>query len=127
MGYQISVADGVLSITVRGLWTPAVAAASLVEASRTARRHAARCVLLDLHQADIRATVADVYESTKALSKAFHPATWHAVVTPPTDPGDLGRFHETVAVNRGLQLRLFARRNEAEAWLREPLVAREAV
>lgn len=60
----------------------------------------------------------DMYEAIEAISEMVSSPLKIAFVDRHADHDDLNRFGETVGVNRGLNGRVFASTEEAEAWLR---------
>lgn len=79
-----------------------------------------RFVLADVSETDHAETTMDLYEFNASHYEVFPPGTRLAVVIPP-DPGKAksALFAETVALNRGIAMKIFLKCDEALQWLRQ--------
>jgi len=119
MPYELSVIEkpGYLHCIVTGRNTVENIAAYLQELARECRARNCVRVLIEEHLTGPRLETWDVYRLT-AESSARHLAGFEAVAYVDVNAeGDLMKFAETVAGNRGLPMTVFATVPEAENWL----------
>jgi hypothetical protein len=101
-----------------GAWTVEQARDHQREAARIMRNSRLRALLVDLRQARAAFSTSDILELTASHLERFPLGTRHAVVyAADTAPAEDARFVETVAFNRGLQLRMYTDIAAARRWL----------
>ena len=110
-----------LHLSVTGDNTPENVRRSLRDVIAACTRHGCTRVLLEEHFAGPSLGTVEIFEIVSEASRNAWPTVAQIAyvdTNPKHDPTMLG-FAETVAVNRGVQTRLFATIAEAEAWLTE--------
>ncbi len=75
-----------------------------------------RRVLCDERELQYSIETVDIYESAEFMAQQARGVAQVAIVTPAGHEED-AEFWETVAVNRGLKVRMFRRMEDAERWL----------
>ena len=78
--------------------------------------HQAKRILVDETELEYRLGTFDVYTSAKSLAEHAPHVAKSAMVVTPAQVTD-AKFFETVAVNRGLNVRMFTDMAEAKEWL----------
>lgn len=119
MSYQLTISEkpGYLHCKVTGANTIPNVMAYLQEVMREAEARGAACLLIEERLTGRRLETWDVYEVASASGK-FSGLRLRAVAHVDVNAeGDLMKFAETVANNRGLPMTVFASVAEAEAWL----------
>jgi len=119
MPHTITVLDsGVLEIVHTGEMTIVQASLSRDEAAAMMKKSGLRLVLADVSRTAHDETTMDLMEFNASHYDVFPNGTRLGVVIP-SDPGkaDSARFAETVAVNRGVAMRIFLDYDEALSWL----------
>lgn len=119
MSYQLTISQkpGYLHCTVTGANTIPNIMAYLEEVMREAEARGAGYVLIEERLTGRRLETWDVYEVASASGK-FSGVRLKAVAYVDVNAqGELMKFAETVANNRGLPMTVFATIAEAEAWL----------
>lgn len=122
MKYELTVVQkpGHLHVSVTGDNTPENVRHCLREVVAACTMHKCSRVLLQEHFVGPSLGIVDVFEIvSEASGSAWPMVTQIAYVdtNPEHDPGLLD-FAETVAVNRGVRIRLFATTRDGEDWLR---------
>jgi hypothetical protein len=112
--------DGILEIVHTGRMTIQEATESRNEAAGIMNERGLRYVLADVSQTDHSEATMDLYEFNASHYEVFPPRTRLAVVIPP-DPSKAksAEFAETVALNRGIAMRIFLEYDDAIRWLRQ--------
>jgi hypothetical protein len=75
-----------------------------------------RRILCDERELQYSIDTVDIYESAEFMAQQARGVVRAAIVTPAGHEDD-AEFWETVAVNRGLKVRMFRRLEDAERWL----------
>jgi len=117
ISFESTVEDGVLYVTARGrdesMEEVLEYGASLIEkAAEAGVTH----VLCDERQLEYALNTMQIFESAKQIAELVPRVAKVAIVCNPRDVDD-GRFWETVAVNRGLQVSMGTDIEQARAWL----------
>ncbi len=119
MAYNVEIQDA--SRLIRIVHTGSV----LIEEFGEARQYAVDLMetlgysrlLVDVRQTDYRTTMVEQYEFAQENKEMFPPDARVAVILRPEALTD-GRFHEDVALEHGLQFRVFMDPLTAEDWLK---------
>ena len=122
MSHKIRVLeDGIVEIVHTGRMTIKEATASRKEAAAIMTGRDLRLVLADVSDTDHDESTIDLFDFNTSQYDVFPRFTQLAVVIPP-DPGKLAsaQFAETVAVNRGIMMKIFLYKDDAMSWLRGP-------
>jgi hypothetical protein len=95
----------------------------MAEASRVLGAHDCKRFLNDLRGAETNLSVLDTYDLPTVLKEIGAEAgvelqRWRRAIVAPKEASDTARFFETVAVNRGDDVKVFAEIDEAMAWLK---------
>ena len=108
-----------LHVSVKGDNTPANVRRILRDVLTACAEHDCRRVLLEEHLAGPSLETVEMFEIASEGSRSAQPIEQIAYVdTNPVHDSSLLEFVETVAVNRGVRIRVFATVREAEAWLK---------
>ena len=122
MSAEIRVEDGIVVVAFRGAVTKDDTVEARAESAKLVVDQSAPRFFVDLREATLEMSVADIFAVNSSHADALPAGTRHAVVITPemksVGPEDV-RFAETVAYNRGTELRIFADADEARRWLRE--------
>jgi hypothetical protein len=112
--------DGILEIVHTGRMTIQEATESRNEAAGIMKERGLRYVLADVSQTDHSEATMDLYEFNASHYDVLPPRTRIAVVIP-QDPAQVesARFAETVALNRGIAMKIFLEYDDAIQWLRQ--------
>ena len=122
MSHKIKVLeDGIVEIVHTGRMTIKEATASRQEAAAIMKSRNLRLVLADVSDTDHDQSTADLFDFNASQYDVFPHFTRLSVVIPP-DAGHLSsaQFAETVAVNRGIAMKIFLNKDDAMKWLRGP-------
>jgi hypothetical protein len=119
MAHEIEVLDsGVVKVTHSGRMTIVEASASRTEAAAIMKELGLVLILADVSQTDHDETTTDLYEFNSSHYDVFPPRSRLAVVIPPVpEQAASARFAETVALNRGIRMKIFLTCDEALMWL----------
>jgi hypothetical protein len=111
--------NGYLHITVTGTNSPDNVRRSLRDVIAACTQHGCSRVLLQEHFSGPSLGTVDVFEIVSEASRNAWPAVAQIayVDTNPQHDSNLLDFAETVAINRGVQIRLCATVADAEGWL----------
>ncbi len=111
--------DGIVEIVHAGRMTIKEATASRKEAAAMMTDRKLRLVLADVSDTDHDESTIDLLDFNASQYDVFPRFTRLAVVIPP-DTGKLAsaQFAETVAVNRGILMKIFLGKDDAMSWLR---------
>lgn len=121
MADDIRVEADLVILCPTGVWTVELARNHQREAARIMRDGQLRALLVDLRQARAAFSTSDILDLTASHLERFPLGTRHAVVyAADTAPAEDARFVETVAFNRGLQLRMYTDIAAARRWLLQP-------
>jgi hypothetical protein len=122
MAYDMKVIceDDYLHVVVTGDNTPEDVAGYLEEVRRVCREHELSKVLIEENLAGPQFTTLDVYEVVSAVSRGVAPAIRHVAFVDTNPAHDFAhiQFAETVAVNRGVNVKVFRDVPSATAWIR---------
>ena len=112
--------DGIVEIVHTGRMTIVEATESRTEAAAIMFDRDLTLILADVSQTDHDENTGDLLEFNSSHYDVF-PAGSRLAVVIPADPSkaESARFAETVAVNRGILMRIFLDREEALEWLRK--------
>jgi hypothetical protein len=122
--FKIETQPGYLWMVYEGLYEPSLAGKFTDQILATCKSHQPRKLLIDLLKVEGKMTTMDRFNlSVMAAAKYFGavftkkiPSCRYAIVGnhPLVDPN---KFEETVAVNQGINVRVFTEMKEALAWL----------
>ena len=116
---RVSVDQGVIRIVYRGSVEPAVTTGMLREIGRLAAESRSKSLLFDIRETDYsRAHVRTIRHVEEAESLGVLPSFQIALLGPLDNP--MVKYIEDVAVNRGFQVQVFGREDEAMSWLHQP-------
>jgi len=121
MAHKIQVLeDGIVEIVHTGQMSINEATESRTEAAATMAEHDLRLVLADVSATDHSKSTTDLYKFNASHYEVFPSFTRLAVVIPP-DPDNAkpAEFAQTVAVNRGIMMKIFLDREDAMSWLKK--------
>ena len=122
MAYQLTIEERPTYVYARvdGDLTPANALRFLEEAHAACVRFGRTDVLLDMQLHGPNLSTTNIYEVIS--QRALPGSTLRKIAYVPYGGGDpsMAHFAETVAINRGVNVRLFATVAAAEQWLLEP-------
>jgi hypothetical protein len=119
MPYTIKIIEhGIVEVVHTGRMTIKEATASRNEAGETMAERGLSNVLADVSRTEHDRTTLDLFEFNASHYDVFPSGSRLAVVIPP-DPvnAEPAHFAETVAVNRGIAMKIFLSYDEAFAWL----------
>jgi hypothetical protein len=119
MSHELSITEkpGYLHCIVTGRNSAENVAAYLQELARECEARGCSCVLIEEHLVGRRLETWDVYRLvTESSARSFSKLQAVAYVDVNAE-GDLMKFAETVASNRGLPMMVFATVPEAESWI----------
>ena len=89
------------------------------EILKMATKHDCRCLLNDLRNATFEFSTIEIYELPRILEIEGIDHSWRRAVLVKEEQIKEVHFFETVAVNRGYRVKIFAELNEAMEWLKE--------
>jgi len=121
MSHKIQVhEDGIVEVVHTGRMTITEATESRTEAAAIMADRGLRLILADVSDTDHDETTLDLFNFNASHYDVFPPSTRLAVVIPP-DPlkANSAQFAETVAVNRGIKMKIFLGKDDAMDWLRK--------
>lgn len=121
MAHKIKVLEeGIVEITHTGQMTINEATNSRNEAAAVMTDRDLKKVLADVSAAEHSTSTADMFKFNASHYEVFPPHTRLAVVIPP-DPANTepAEFAKTVAVNRGIMMRIFLDKSDAMSWLKK--------
>ena len=119
MPHQIRVlSSGVVEIVHTGAMTFVEATASREEAAALMKDRGLSLVLADVSRTDHDESTGDLHDFNSSHYDVF-PTGSHLAVVIPADPSQAksARFAETLALNRGISMRIFLEYAEAPSWL----------
>ena len=121
MSYDLKVVpkQDYLHVTVRGINTPETVLRYLSEVRDACLRHASKKVLIEENLQGPGLGVVGIFEVVTRASTNVWPAILRIAyvdVNPEHDPKTM-KFAETVASNRGVNVRVFSGLEDAEQWL----------
>jgi hypothetical protein len=121
MSHDIRIHEsGVVEIVHTGEMTIKEATESRDEAGAIMNKRGLRHVLADVSQTRHSESTVDLFEFNSTHYDVFPQGTWLAVVIPPgKSQRASAEFAETVAVNRGIAMKIFMNRDSAFTWLGE--------
>ena len=121
MSHKINILEeGIVEITHTGRMTIKEATESRNEAAAIMADRGLNLVLADVSDTDHDESTMDLLNFNASHYDAFPPRSRLAVVIPP-DPAqaESAQFAETVAVNRGIAMKIFLAKDDAMKWLIE--------
>jgi hypothetical protein len=121
MSYDLKIVpkEGYLRVTVNGINTPETVLSYLSKVRDACLRHASKKVLIEENLQGRGLGVVAIFEVITKASTNVWPAILRIAyvdVNPEHDPKAL-KFAETVASNRGVNVRVFSGLEDAEQWL----------
>ena len=115
---QIRSKGDVMLVTVEGKWDKGTATQARHKTSSMATRDGFKAMLIDLRNAQVLMSVTDIVELTPYLKEDFPHGFRHALVVPDDSVlSENTRFAENLAVNNGINLRMFSDYEKAISWL----------
>ena len=117
MTIQRRIENGILRVTVSGMWTRDKASALQREVASNGVE-SLRGILLDARRATLNASTMDVFQIVTAHAALFpSELKTAAILSPQTAALPDARFADNLAHNRGIALRVFTDMQEAATWL----------
>jgi hypothetical protein len=115
---EINLDDKMLIVTVIGELDEATYFMMLNKAFNSLKSINAQHILLDISRATVRASTLEVYKMVTSNIEMIHKRRKYAIVySGNTIQEEYAKFGETVAYNRGWQMRVFRDVSEARKWL----------
>lgn len=113
--------SGVVVVTHSGRMTIVEATESRTEAAAIMKEQGLDLILADVSHTDHDQTTMDLFEFNASHYDVF-PADSRLAVVIPSDPNQTqsARFAESVALNRGIRMRIFLTSDDALRWLTSP-------
>lgn len=108
-----------VEVTYRGIVTADDLAQGMRESEELAAQHALSLFLTDTSGITIDPSVFVLYDVANQLSLVEAPDLYREAVLADDDRVETARFYEDAMRNRGLSVRVFTVRADAEAWLVE--------
>lgn len=113
-------ADGFVHLTLKGAIDSVNQSEPFVRAAAECRAHGCKAALIDGRKATRNVSTVDLYDLGSRLHELGMQGLKVAMVNESYDFGITTKFLETVARNRGQNLRAFDQLEAAVAWLKEP-------
>lgn len=116
---NVQPADGYIHLTLKGVVDSVNMHESFVRAASECQAHGCKAALIDGRKATRNVTTVDLYDLGARLHEIGIQGLKVALVNESYDYGITTKFLETVARNRGQNLKAFDRFEAAVAWLKE--------